>query len=82
MTNTQRDALKMLAEHGGEGVRTNRRTLLAAGVELGEYDGEELMSAFAWKTWAALRDAGMVAEVAPKRLRITDAGHAALGVSR
>ncbi len=80
MTSAQRDALKMLAEHGGEGVRTNRRTLLAAGVELGEYEGEELVSAFAWKTWAALREAGMVAEVAPKRLRITDAGRAALEV--
>lgn len=78
LTPTMRAALTMLHEHGGEGVRTNRRTMLAAGVELGQYAGDELMEAYSWRTWSKLRAGGFLEEVARLRFRITDAGLAVI----
>lgn len=80
---TQRAALKALADHGGEGVRTNRMTLLAAGAELGHGpDGEgdgEWHQFFAWSpTWLSLLKSGHIEEMARRRYRLTDIGRAAV----
>lgn len=79
LTATQRAALKSLARHGGEGVRTNRMTLLAAGAELGHGpDGEgdgEWHRFFAWSpTWLSLLRDGYIEEVARRRYRLTERG--------
>lgn len=79
---TQIKALKALDRHGGEGVLTNRQTLLAAGAELGHgTDGEGCrgrVDFFAWSsTWLTLLRAGYLEEVSPRRYRLTDAGRAA-----
>lgn len=79
ITATMLAALKALAGRGGEGVRTNRSTLLAGGAELGhgpdgEGDGEDHQY-FAWSpTWLTLLRGGFIEEMAHRRYRLTDAG--------
>lgn len=86
-TRVQLAALKSLRDHGSEGVRTNRMTMLARGAELGhgpdgEGDRDEGHDFFAWtSTWAALVRGGFLEEVAPRRFRITDLGRAAMTVT-
>lgn len=83
LTHTQRAALKALAEHGGEGVRTNRMTMLSGGAELGHGpDGEgdgEWHQFFAWSpTWRSLLASGHIEEMARRRYRLTDLGRRSL----
>lgn len=82
LSETGRAALRALAMRGGEGVRTNRSTLLARGAELGhgpdgEGDGEEHLF-FAWSpTWLTLLRTGYIEEMAHRRYRLTEAGRQA-----
>ena len=76
---TQRHALQALARHGGEGVRTKRGTLLAAGVELGHGADDDAnddagAGAISWLTWSRLVSSGHLEQVADKRYRLTDSG--------
>ena len=75
LTPTQRAALKALVDHGGEGVRTKTRTMLARGAILGhgedgEADREAGIECFQWSTWKALIAAGKITEVARCRYRV------------
>ena len=88
LTPTRVAALRALERHGGEGVRTDRMTLLAAGAELGHGDDDEgdrirNVDFFAWSsTWLALLRAGYLEEVGHRRYRLTDAGRAAAARGR
>jgi hypothetical protein len=80
LTRTLRRALRALADRGGEGVRTDRMTLLAGGAELGDtHDGDGWPgNFFAWSpTWLTLLRAGYLEEIAHRRYRLTEAGRAA-----
>jgi hypothetical protein len=72
MTRAQKDALKWLSEHNGDGCFDQNGVLLAAGER----------APFMRSTWNHLRDQGLVEQYAPetkrKRLRITAAGVQAL----
>jgi len=78
LTTTQRAALKALIDHGGEGVLTKTRTMLARGAILGHGDDGEAdrdagIECFQWSTWKALIAAGQIREVAPRRYRAVTA---------
>lgn len=79
-------ALKWLAARGGDGVFDKNGVLLAMGERQGF--NINMKEGFMRSTWNGLRDAGLVEYYEPssrtkvKRVRVTDAGHAALSPAR
>jgi hypothetical protein len=82
LTKTQKDALKALHNHSGEGAIAKNGTVIAQGVVLGEHWDEETelecFSAYSKQTWAILRGHKLIENIGSNRIRITPKGQAVL----
>lgn len=74
LTKTQREALKALAKSGGEGAVLKNGTVLSCGEVLGQYYGDELISAYSKYTWSVLRKSGIIESAGAGRIRISEKG--------
>lgn len=80
LTKTQREALRCLEEHGGEGAVIEKNGhVLAAGCILGAYNeredetGTQYMP-YSRQTWAGLREHGMIESAGTGRIRLSRRG--------